>query len=254
MSNNEDENLGSFYMGKMRPPPEPKRVLPRGVLSGLVILIFVAIIWYAYPQGQEKYTGMDVPVIKADTESYKSKPQDPGGMEIRHQDSTVFDPLEKKEEDKVEKLMPPAETPMDKAEALAKEPATTLDSKQPQLNLQMQDKAAGVEKVVPKPEAKSAPKPAAPASVSSAPKAVAGGNVYVQLGAYRSKESAARDWMLLQKKYSAALKGLSMRTEKADMGKKGVLYRLQAGKVTEDRANDICKTLKAAGGGCMVVH
>ncbi len=136
MTNNEDENLGSFYMGKMRPPPEPERVLPRGLLTGVIVLAFVAVLWWAYPQGQEKYTDMDVPVVQADTSPYKSAPEDPGGMEVRHQDSTIFDPMEKKG-DTVEKLMPAPEQPVDKAEVLGKEPPV-LDSKKPELNLEMQ--------------------------------------------------------------------------------------------------------------------
>ncbi|MDO3398203.1 hypothetical protein QWJ41_21005, partial [Nocardioides sp. SOB44] len=59
----DDENLGSFYMGRMRPPPEPDRVMPKGVLTIVAVLAFMGIIWYAYPQGQEKYTDVNVPVV-----------------------------------------------------------------------------------------------------------------------------------------------------------------------------------------------
>ena len=129
--NNEDDKLGSFYMGRMRPPPEPKRMLPKGLLTAIVIAAFAGIVWYAYPQGAEKYTNVDVPVIQADKDAYKAAPENPGGMDVPHQDSTVFDPLENGGEQKVEKIMPLPEEPMSKDQ-------TSLDEHQAQLNLDPQ--------------------------------------------------------------------------------------------------------------------
>src|SRR5262245_27712097 len=94
-SDNGDENLGSFYMGRTRTSMRPKRVLPQGVLTAVALVVFAGVLWYAYPRGAEKYSDMDVPVVKADTSPVKTVPADPGGMEVRHQDSTVFDPLQK---------------------------------------------------------------------------------------------------------------------------------------------------------------
>lgn len=147
--NKQDDTIGSFYMGRMRPPPPPpKRVVPKGLLTLVALLAFVAIIWYAYPQGPEKYENTDVPLIKADVSPYKFKPDDPGGMEVRHQDSTVFDPLEKKGKAEVEKLMPAAEEPVTRDAALQGKPA--IESAAPQLNLdtQMQKVSDGTEKVI----------------------------------------------------------------------------------------------------------
>jgi len=104
--------LGSFYMGRMRPPtPPPKRGVPKSGIAVLSILAFAAIIWYAYPSGQEKYDGADVPVITADAAPYKFKPDDPGGIDVPHRDSTVFNPLEKKAAPGAEKLMPETAEP-----------------------------------------------------------------------------------------------------------------------------------------------
>lgn len=147
----DEENIGSFYMGRMRPPPEPKRVLPPGVLSIVAIAALGGIIWYAYPRGAERYTDMDVPVVKADNAPIKEAPADPGGMEVRHQDSTVFDPLEKKPGAEVEKLQPPPEQPLDKDAVIksadAKSPLPASEA--PKLDLQMKDAGNGTEKIVP---------------------------------------------------------------------------------------------------------
>ena len=148
-----DENLGSFYMGRMRPSQPPRRILPRGALTFTTLFAFAAIIWYAYPRGQERYSDIDIPVISADKAVYKFKPDDPGGMEVLHQDSTVFDPLEKKSPDTVEKVRPKPEEPMVKPEAAKTSPI----DKTPH-TLQLQEVSHGSEKIIAAPpEEKPAP-------------------------------------------------------------------------------------------------
>src|SRR4051812_9871741 len=110
----EEENIGSFYIGRTRPAPVPKRLLPPGALTLFALAMLGGIIWYAYPRGAERYTNLDVPVVKADTAPIKEKPESPGGMEVSHQDSTAFDPLQKNASAEVEKLTPAPEQPMDK--------------------------------------------------------------------------------------------------------------------------------------------
>jgi len=270
-----DENIGSFYIGR-RPPATPERVLPKGGLTVLAIVAFAAIIWYAYPEGEEKYEGMDVPVIVAQKEAYKFTPDDPGGMEVRHQDSTVFDPLEKKPEKTVETLMPKPEEPMDTTEVLK---ATAELA--PKMDMQIQKLESGAEKFTAKadetvavmqnvttPVAKPAvavttPKATVAAVVEKKETALsgttdavkAGDMVYIQLGSYRNTEGAAQDWGRLKKKHADMLGSLQMRTQRVDLGSKGVFNRLQAGKVSEAKAKEICETLKSSNpGGCIVVH
>lgn len=265
----DDENLGSFYAGRMRPPPEPERQLPKGLLTGVTVLAFVGVIWYAYPQGGEKYTDLSVPVITADTTPYKSKPDDPGGMEVRHQDSTVFDTLSEKPVSRPEKIAPqqqaklPLEAkkmPLNLDQHMKPEPAKV--EKKPKESPPVEEKAvetppaplpekAAVTNPPPKSE-EVAPEKKKEESIASTP--ASDGKVYIQLGAYRAISGAKTDWEKLQKKYPQHLKKLSMKTEKVDLGAKGVFYRLQAGAVEEARAKEICAALaKGSFGGCMLV-
>jgi hypothetical protein len=295
-----EDNLGSFYMGRMRPSPQPRRVLPRGMLTAVTLFSFAAIIWYAYPRGQERYSEIDIPVIAADKAAYKFKPEDPGGMEVLHQDSTVFDPLEKKAAGGVEKLRPKPEEPIAKP-AVVKTSAP-IDKTPRELDLHV---SHGTEKIIAAPEEKPVvkaeePKPApvkaeapkkaetpvaaiaeveekiaseklpapeaakpavakaepasgTPAKADAKPVPAASG-VYIQLGAYRDAKGATEQWKSLEKKYPELLKGLSMRTE-VNIGPKGTLNRLQAGRVSESRAKEICETLKKGGtAGCILVR
>lgn len=277
----DDDALGSFYMGRMRPPPQPQRVMPRGLLSVLALVAFAIIIWYAYPRGQEKYTNIDIPTIAADTSVYKFTPDDPGGMEVRHQDSTVFDPMERKETDKVENILPKPEEAMTKEEALkAGSVLGDADNSGLNLDMQMQEVSEGTEKIVPKVEEKVAevavvkpqPKPETIEKKPEAPKAVTApkpapvktervpltsttvaGGKYIQLGSYRDPSGAKKDWDILRKKYPSLLGGLSMKIETVNLGAKGTWHRLYAGQLSESRANEVCSILKTQNsGGCIV--
>lgn len=268
----EDENIGSFYIGRMRKPPQPKRLLPPGLLTTIVLLLLAGLIWYAYPHGAEKYVDMDVPVVKADTTPIKEAPEEPGGMDVPHQDSTVFEPLEKNSLAEVEKLQPAPEEPMDKEQAIIKSSesskSTVAVKMAPKLDLdlQMKDSGRGLEKVVPKPTetvmpVKPGDKPMRTAVVATAKTAISKnsssateGQRLIQLGSYRDMVGAQKDWVRLQKKYSQFLGSLSMKTVKVDIPAKGVFYRLYGGTVTEDRAREICAVLKTANpGGCILV-
>jgi cell division protein FtsN len=263
----EDDTLGSFYVGRMRPPPEPERKLPRGVLTGVVLVAFVGILWYAYPRGQEQYTDIDVPVVKADATPYKSAPEEPGGMEVRHQDSTVFETLDGGAGKTDEKVVAAQEKPMDK-EQLGLDEGTKLNLA-PQVKENVPPVAAEAapvpvpapvpETITPetpavaeakpaeviKPEEKPAPPPAEEKKAS--------GNTWIQLGSYRDVAGAKKEWESVRKKNASLVKGAGMRTEKVALGAKGIFYRLQVGPFGKDEAAAACAGLKKAGSGCFVV-
>jgi cell division protein FtsN len=99
----------------------------------------------------------------------------------------------------------------------------------------------------PPPPVSSSPKPA---RVASAPS----GSYGVQLGAFKSGSSAANQrWAELQKKYPAALAGLSPKVS-SGKGGSGTLYRLQVANLSESRANSICSTLKSHSQACVLLR
>jgi len=91
--------------------------------------------------------------------------------------------------------------------------------------------------------------PAAPAN--DAPTAV--GNYRVQLAALKTEADANSAWKRLAAKYPDILGSLAPHLEKADLGTKGIYYRVQAGPFTDkNTARDICAKLKALGQQCLV--
>lgn len=96
-----------------RPSPvvTPRRVLLLLILTVLAIGTGVAVNWSA---GEEEQPTGELPTIKAEL-PIKQKPEEPGGIDIPHQDVTVFQKLDNKAEGPkktgVEHLLPPPETP-----------------------------------------------------------------------------------------------------------------------------------------------
>lgn len=82
-----------------------------------------------------------------------------------------------------------------------------------------------------------------------------GNQFYVQLGSVQSKSKAEQEWQRLSAKYPDQLKDKPYRVEEADLGDRGIFYRVQAGPFEQLTARTICRELKNAGktGGCLVV-
>lgn len=100
-----------------------------------------------------------------------------------------------------------------------------------------------------KPEVKvDAPKPIAKAEPKAAPAKSTSGTGKVQLGAYTSEEEARNAWERIKKKFPE-LSDKTVYVVKADLGAKGVYYRLRAGGIADVKA--FCAKLTAKGQACI---
>lgn len=88
-----------------------------------------------------------------------------------------------------------------------------------------------------------------PAPVSSG----GAGGWRIQLASVRSEAEASAEWKRLQARFPGVLGGLSLQVSKADLGDKGVFYRVHGGGVDEVRARSACDQLKSQNVGCVVV-
>ncbi|MEA1675197.1 SPOR domain-containing protein [Nitrospirillum sp. BR 11163] len=104
----------------------------------------------------------------------------------------------------------------------------------------------------PKPAEKPADKPVAPAA--AAPTATGGGSMKLQFASIPSEPQAEAEMQRIQRKHASVLGGLSLRLVKADLGAKGIYYRVQSGPVDEAQAKRICEAVRAAKDGCIPVH
>jgi len=304
----------------------------------LSVSAFILLAWYAYESGTAPHEPGEVPLIKADAKPYRTKPDEPGGMEIPHRDKTVYNAISGADvPPKVEKLLPDEEEPLAeevtkgqspdidlaqtrqqilKEEDKEKRPVEALIQKKapPQaeelldeelkeadsLEKQMLKEESAPEKAKddakpseeaeethpqekqaqPTPKAKekktlqeapvkevaplAEPKEAAPVEKPAAKQkenaevvSKTSANLTphrVQLGAYKSREEAEESWHKIVKAQSNLLKEKGHTIERADLGAKGIFYRLQLVPfASRDEANALCKELKANKQGCFVV-
>jgi cell division protein FtsN len=87
-----------------------------------------------------------------------------------------------------------------------------------------------------------------------APIASSEGN-FVQLSSQRSMEQAQSAYADLQSRYASVLGSLSPQIQEADLGAKGIYFRVRVGPwATRAEAIAVCESLKSAGGDCIVIR
>jgi len=75
----------------------------------------------------------------------------------------------------------------------------------------------------------------------------------IQLASLPDQTSAEQMMHKLQVKYASFLKGARLHVVRADLGSKGIYYRIQGVVASEQQARTICASLKNLNAGCMLV-
>ncbi|MCR9240910.1 MAG: SPOR domain-containing protein [Rhodobiaceae bacterium] len=250
------------------------------VLLGLLfaVILFGGVLYLAYQQGMREGARNAPPVIEADGSPVKVAPDDPGGMEIPNTDKLIYDRMngEDPAEPGVEQLLPRAEEPMtveERTPAPKPEPADPMPVQPPALDIVPDQEAiAAGEAQVPAEGADIIPVPVAPASrgdavvppptvlppvaVPDTPPAVqpsANGRFVIQIAAFRDQVQAAAGFARLRTAYPDLVAGLTPDVERADLGDRGIYFRLRLGAFqTKDAATALCTRLKGRGQDCIV--
>ena len=254
------------------PMGSAKRSLLFGALIGLAAAAGAA--WYIMGASTPRQPAapQEVPVIRADKSQVKVRPADPGGMPVPNQDKLVYNRIDQGAvKPEVEHLMPAPVAPRElpKAEAKPAAPADALGdgmvplpkaaapaakaeppapAAAPLVPVEKVGKAAKAESVAPK-AAVSAAKPAPAAAAKAAP--AANGAWEVQIAAVREERLAASEWSRAAKAVPD-LSAMNHRVVRADLGSKGVYWRLRVGSFADrGEAEALCTRLKAKGVGCV---
>jgi len=320
-----------------------REFIVKPVSSTAFLLIAASIVMgaivYGFVSGQGA-SPEDVPIIRADSGNIKESPDDPGGMDVAHRDSTIYDTLRAAEDTgekirKVENLLSSENEELveDRVAAMENKPEVVIDARptqKPQETASVSEKSVPakplievksvkqeVEKIPPqelaagaqgaavstpeKPQSMHEPgvspdtiayvrsvlerkdqkgnaqrkapvaddtstaqnssaaalnniAPAAGVASPAAANDIKAGSYFVQLASVTSKTGAHSEWGKLQDEYAAQLSQVSYRVQEADLGERGIYYRIQAGPMSKDSADKICGEIKAQKpGGCLVV-
>ncbi len=106
-------NLRTSWSGTNPGPVWSRRRVIGIVLAILGVALFVGMLWQVYMLGRMTGSEDTAPVIQADHTPTKIRPEQPGGLEIPHQDKTVFDSLDGKRRATVEDLLELPEEPLE---------------------------------------------------------------------------------------------------------------------------------------------
>jgi cell division septation protein DedD len=245
-----------------------RRRWPRLVLWGVLAVAVAG----AGAASYMKYGAMapsrpgEVPVVHADVEPIKIRPQEPGGMDVPNRDKLIYDQMAgTASAPRVERLLPPPENPRalpTPAPAAANpNPASVIPTAETPTERDVAAIAAPPQQAAPKPltatplardpSLASVPPSAAAAAPAARPEA----GFRIQIAAARTPDAAEQEWSRLSRQHKDLLGDLDHWVNATDLGDKGIFHRLRAGPV-KDRAaaEDLCNQLKQRNVGCLIVR
>lgn len=270
------------------PPEAARRGGTRWSLwvSVVGVLIFAGGVLFLFGGGiGGGVTGGPPPTLEADPSPTKIRPTEGGLDEEVRPDRLVYERLAGVTRPSVERLLPAPEMPMPRPIVVPDVPPVPDEPVRPVLLAPptepvTQTAPAVSPSPVPPPAPATvvpAPTPAAvpptaspqtpppPAAAPQAPPTHAvppepkllsdgTGKWRIQLASVRTEAEATSEWRRLSSRYGDVLGGVAMAVTKADLGDRGVYYRVQGTGVDENRARWICDRLKSQNVGCVVVR
>lgn len=238
------------------------------VLALGVLLIFAGVVWNTYRQGVRSTEG-GLPVIASDTAPYKRAPDERGGLEVAGQDKAYYDSMDGLGDPALQKAsvrnpidirrrepvldggpgdIPPIEG-SDEPPRITFAEAAPSDSAPSEASDTAPDTSLQIAAMQPVIEA-----PLPDQSAPAVSRFSAAGGFQVQLSALRSEAAAQSAWTTIQSSAPDLFIGANLDIQRADLGAKGVFYRLRIGAFADRAtAKGFCADVKAAGRDCMVV-
>ena len=225
----------------MAAAPESRRHTLR--LAGLGVLSVIALgglLWFGY-RALLGPSDADLPVVAAPKGDYKVALEDPGGLDIDHQDVSIYEALVRGRPGAVPETigpLPEAPRPVVPLPAPAPGPVETGP------------KAAPMPVPAPRDGGATAALPPGPPKPSARPAQEAVTEVFVQLGAFGTDAAAREAWETLKKRHGDLLGRMDAEFSSGD----GVV-RVRAGPVsTPALAQLVCEQLKARNVDCFIVR
>lgn len=246
-----------------------------------VFVLFIGVVWSAYRQGIREGGRDAPPVIVADSEPYRERPADPGGVEAPDQNLTVYDRLsgETRPGDGDEaNVRPGPEEPIDNgerpslqiesvdpdaagSERVADTPPLREAVEDPVVDTPPDTTTGGPAQIVPQddPPARDpvveTPAEPDPEPVRTAAVATPGGDWVVQIGSFRTEQEAEEAWLNFATRHSGIGSGFAPDIQSTEIEGRGTYHRLRiAAFSSRDTASDYCSQLQSRGQDCYVTR
>jgi len=258
------------------PPPAeedeylPPRRWPVMLLVAGVMVVFAGAVGFAYYAGTRHATlasapasasgspasapdtPANVPLIRADTDPVKVKPEKAGGMNIPDKDDPLY--AMKPGQSPAEHILPPPEVPQPR-------PVAPPPAPPPQVAQNMAPPGAFPPPLPAPPQVGPRAAPALKsadaerkAADAEKPSAAGGPPMKIQLASLRTPDEARDEWQRVKRDNSDLLGKFTAVAVRADLGDRGVWYRVEVGPVGDKAAAlRLCKALKERDLGCQLV-
>lgn len=264
----------------------------RWVVASLSLILFTTIICLSYSIGVNDAEQGAIPIIRADGTAVKIRPNNPGGRQYPHQDLTIYNSFRDDVSEKNNQLRDNLEKPMSSMPTQVSDNATQENNVQNDTAIAHDDVPLETVTVSQRPTEKSLEKPLEKplaelklnskedseakinniVAVNTNPvtqpvpqaqiqkpvtqpplQATSGNNHFLQIGAYRSEADAVAGFNRAKSKLSS-LAGANYNIAKADLGAKGVYYRLRVGPfASKEQSSAFCAKLQAQGQPCLYI-
>jgi hypothetical protein len=274
-----DPNAGGpVVMPEDRPAAAPaprRRSLLVRLLPLLIVVValggFGGIVGYYYLASSSGSVEGVAPLVRADQRPVRVRPENPGGMDVPHQDKEIYDKVAGRgaAPPAAERLLPPPETPLPRPappQTAAPSPSGVLGagpgapgtlgtapprpptaplppaaSVPPSPDVTPPQDIASARTIPPPPPGSmalpgaapraAAPPPPVPPPATSPAVPRAGSGSRVVLASVQSEPDAQREWDRLRRQYGDALSGLTPEFVRTDLGERGIFWRIYVGPV-----------------------
>ena len=224
----------------MAAPDSRRHTLRLAGLGVASVIALGALLWFGY-RALLGSSDADLPVVTAPGGDYKVAPEEPGGLDVDHQDVQIYEALVRGRPGAVpETIGPLPEAPRPVIPAPAPAPAPAEPDR----------KAAPMPLPAPRDGNAVAAAPPAPRRPSPGPAQEAADEVSVQLGAFGTAADAREAWDALRKRHGDLLGRMDARFVAGEGS-----VRVLAGPVsTPALAQLVCEQLKVRNVDCLIVR
>ena len=263
------ENIPVYDLSEDEVEDEERSRLPLLIVIGLIVMAaFTGVVWLAYNQGVERGRSGSTVIIAPPEGPVRTAPANAGGTTDFTNLKIYNQPVPPDQEAQsstvartASNATPPAAAPDRPTTPTTETPPVRLDPGPPAVRA-VAPAAPPAPKpapaAIPSPTVAQAapPAPSVPAPAAAAPAAASvalTGGAVLQIGSYESVALADNAWKSFQTRYAGVVGALSEDVQRADLGARGIWYRLRVGPFADKTAAAAaCEKLKTQGGTCFV--
>jgi outer membrane biosynthesis protein TonB len=259
------DNIPTYDLSDDEVEEEHSRLPLLIVIALLVLAAFAGVVWLAYNQGVARGRAGATVIIAAPDGPVRTAAPDNGALETPYTGLKVYgQPASPEQEAQTTTLAPQSQAqvelpPPNPVVPPAAQPKASAATEAPPIRLNPPPAPPAPKAVASQPAAQppqvvqSVPPATQPIAAAAPASSAVSGKAVLQIGAYETAEIANGQWTFFRARHGAVVGELTQDIQRADLGAKGIWYRLRIGPFADKAAAAAaCEKLKTEGGTCFV--